>query len=77
MKRKVMLHANIFDVKNLCRKLLKIDIMDCYVTAVDDGDWRGWMVEFKNDVDTALLKEQIFGVSVLGKNVVFIGVVYG
>ena len=76
-KRKVLPRATWTDIKFMCRKVLGVQLNRCYVQHVSDGHWRGWVVEFRDDVDLAELKRQVFGVLLLGERVVFIGVVHG
>lgn len=75
-KRKVYLRAKWFDVKNLCANLTGLHVSELYVESVNDGNWRGWIVEFSADVDLERLQSSLSQCLILGKRVVFIGIYF-
>lgn len=74
-KRRIRPRAYWFDMKNLVRKLLDVAREDVNVLYVADGNWCGWLMEFREEVDLEELKRNVWGVLILSeRKVCFIGV---
>jgi len=76
-KRKVSLRAEWFDIKYLCSKQCGVPLSGLYVRHIDDYAWVGWVVSFDRDVDFTEIKRNVFGVLLLSKRVIYIGVYRG
>lgn len=64
--------AKWFDVALAVKK--KFCVKDVYVTFVDEGEWVGWYVHFKEDVDMVAVDTFTHGAVKIGHNRVFIWV---
>lgn len=74
VKRKVYGRASWYDIKVLCRKFTGCEMDQVFARGVDNGNWRGWLVEFRVDVDLSAIKREVFGTLILGERFIFIGV---
>jgi hypothetical protein len=73
-KIRVRSRAQWFDVKFLCKKVAGYELGRVYVWFVNYGNWYGWFVEFDFDVELSAYREAIYGVLVVGKRCIYIGV---
>lgn len=68
-------HAKWHDVKLVMMKLVSCSEDEVYVLFVNDGNWQGWMVEFRERHDLEYVKAQVFSTLVVSDLSVFISMV--
>ena len=72
--RRVLARAEWHDVKMLVIKLTGCRPQKVYVDPLDWSDSHAWLVEFKEDVDLSIIKNNVYATLIVGERAVVIGV---